>query len=75
MQLCLEQNRHTVYELIDSHGDVEDLVFVAILLQGELTRHLFSGLLLLLIDCRGLLVLHGLVSFFFLLSCCCTDIP
>ena len=31
---CLETNRKTVYELIASHGAVEDMVFFATLMKG-----------------------------------------
>ena len=34
LQTCLDQNRKTAYELIASHGDVENLIFFAMLMQG-----------------------------------------
>lgn len=33
---CLEVNKKTVYGLISSHGAVEDLVFFATLMRGEI---------------------------------------
>lgn len=33
-QTCLDQNRKTAYNLIASHGDVENLIFFAMLMQG-----------------------------------------
>ena len=34
LQTCLDQNRKTAYDLIASHGDVENLIFFAMLMQG-----------------------------------------
>lgn len=33
-QTCLDQNRKTAYDLISSHGDVENLIFFAMFMQG-----------------------------------------
>jgi hypothetical protein len=33
-QECVSNNRGVVYDLIASHGDVEDMVFFAVLMQG-----------------------------------------
>ena len=44
MQTCLDQNRKTAYELIASHGDVENLIFFAMLVQGKLIESLCSFL-------------------------------
>ena len=35
LQECVNYNRNTIYDLIASHGDVEDMVFFAVLMQGE----------------------------------------
>ena len=35
IQDCVNYNRSTIYDLIASHGDVEDMVFFAVLMQGE----------------------------------------
>ena len=35
MQECLEANSKTVYDLLSSHGAVEDVVFFAMLMKGE----------------------------------------
>ena len=32
----MADNKHVVYDLISSHGDVVDLVFFAILMKGKL---------------------------------------
>ena len=37
-QECLEANRKTVYDLISSHGAVEDMVFFATLMKGVFIR-------------------------------------
>lgn len=34
-QECVSNNRGVVYDLIASHGDVEDMVFFAVLMQGK----------------------------------------
>ena len=34
LQECVGHNKSVVYDLIASHGDVEDLVFFAVLMQG-----------------------------------------
>ncbi len=31
----MAENKGTVYELIASHGDVEDMIFFAVLMQGK----------------------------------------
>jgi len=36
VKTCLDQNRKTAYNLIASHGDVENLIFFAMLMQGLL---------------------------------------
>ena len=36
-QDCLSGNVDTVYDLIASHGDIEDMVFFAMLMKGALT--------------------------------------
>ena len=33
---CMNYNRNTIYDLIASHGNVEDMVFFAFLMQGEI---------------------------------------
>lgn len=40
LQTCLDQNRKTAYDLIASHGDVENLIFFAMLMQGVSLREL-----------------------------------
>lgn len=44
-QECVSNNRGVVYDLIASHGDVEDMVFFAVLMRGK--NH-FKKLLFLL---------------------------
>ena len=34
-QECVSYNRSTIYDLIASHGDVEDMVFFAVLMHGN----------------------------------------
>ena len=34
-QECLEANAKTVYDLLSSHGAVEDVVFFAMLMKGK----------------------------------------
>lgn len=34
-QECVSNNRGVVYDLIASHGDVEDMVFFAVLMRGK----------------------------------------
>jgi hypothetical protein len=45
MKTSLDESRRTAYELIASHGDVENLIFLAMLMKGlslELL-HVFQG--------------------------------
>ena len=36
-QECVNENRSIVYDLIASHGDIEDMVFFAVIMQGRVT--------------------------------------
>lgn len=38
-QECLDANSKTVYDLLSSHGAVEDVVFFAMLMKGEVDTH------------------------------------
>ena len=35
LQECLEANSKTVYDLLSSHGAIEDVVFFAMLMKGK----------------------------------------
>lgn len=34
----MNHNRGTIYDLIASHGDVEDMIYFAVLMEGTFTR-------------------------------------
>ena len=42
MKTSLDESRRTAYDLIASHGDVENLIFLAMLMKGELEESWMS---------------------------------
>ena len=48
LQECLDANSKTMYDLLSSHGAVEDVVFFATLMEGEGTQHLCLDIMLCL---------------------------
>jgi len=46
-QECASENRSMIYDLIASHGDIEDMIFFAVLIQG---KRLSIGMDLLFLD-------------------------
>ena len=42
MQQCLEQNKQVTYDLLSSHGDTENMIFFAMIMQGRPSKDLLS---------------------------------
>jgi hypothetical protein len=38
-QECIDENKTIMYNLIASHGDIEDMIFFAVLIQGTVSDH------------------------------------